>query len=61
MEAVIKCLRRQRYTSALLVKELNLYGSSAISRCLKKLRDEGLIGATWDSRKASFVYYNIKL
>ncbi|MEI2578077.1 hypothetical protein V5G28_004535 [Scytonema sp. PRP1] len=61
MELVIKCLRRQRYTSALLVKEINLYSSSTVNSCLKKLRDAGLIGAVWDSRKASFVYYNIKL
>ena len=61
METVIKCLRRQRYTSALLVKEINLYSSSTVSRCLKKLRKAGLIGAVRDSRIASFVYYNIKL
>ena len=60
-ETVIKCLRRQRYTSALLVKEINLYSSSTVSSCLKKLKDAGLIGAVWDSRTASFIYYNIKL
>jgi predicted transcriptional regulator len=61
METVIKCLRRQRYTSALLVKEINLYSSSTVNSCLKKLRNAGLIGAVWDNRTASFVYYNIKL
>ncbi len=61
METVIKCLRRQRYTSALLVKEINLYSSSTVSSCLKKLKDAGLIGAVWDSRTVSFIYYNIKL
>ncbi len=61
METVIKCLRRQRYTSALLVKEINLYSSSTINSCLKKLKDAGLIGAVRDNRTASFVYYNIKL
>jgi len=61
METVIKCLRRQRYTCALLVKETNLYSSSTVNSCLKKLKDTGLIGAVWDSRKASFIYYNIKL
>ena len=61
METVIKCLRRQRYTCALLVKEVNLYSASSVNSCLKKLRNTGLIGAVWDNRTASFVYYNIKL
>jgi hypothetical protein len=63
IEAVIECFRRPgcKYTSALLVKEIKLYSASNVSHCLKKLRNAGMIGADWDSRKASFVYYNIKL
>jgi hypothetical protein len=63
MDAVIERIRRPgaRYTSALLVKEIKLYSASNVSHCLKRLRNAGMIGADWDSRKASFVYYNIKL
>ena len=63
MDAVIERIRRPgaRYTSALLVIELKIYSSSNVSHCLKRLRNAGMIGADWDSRKASFVYYNIKL
>ena len=63
MEAVIERFRRPgcKYTSALLIKEIKLYSASYVSHCLKKLRDAGMIGADWNSRKASFVYYNIKL
>ena len=63
IEAVIECLRQPgcKYTSASLVKEIKLYSASNVSHCLKRLRDAGMIGADWNSRKASFVYYNIKL
>ena len=63
MDVVIERIRRPgaRYTSALLVIELKVYSSSNVSHCLKRLRNAGMIGADWDSRKASFVYYNIKL
>ncbi|KAF3888186.1 MULTISPECIES: iron-containing alcohol dehydrogenase [Nostocales] len=61
MELVIKHIRSRPYTSALLVKDINLYGSAAVSRCLKKLKDEGLIDRIWDQRKMCFVYYNVKL
>jgi predicted HTH transcriptional regulator len=61
MELVIKHIRSRPYTSALLVKDINLYGSAAVSRCLKKLKDEGLIDRKWDQRNMSFVYYNVKL
>ncbi|KYC39111.1 hypothetical protein WA1_34595 [Scytonema hofmannii PCC 7110] len=61
MELVIKHIRSRSYTSALLVKDINLYGSAAISRCLKKLKDEELIDRIWDQRKMCFVYFNLKL
>lgn len=61
MELVIKHIRSKPYTSALLVKDINLYGSSAVNRCLKKLKEAGFIGAVWDHRKICFVYYNIKV
>jgi hypothetical protein len=61
MELVREHIRRQRYSSASLVKKLNLYSSSHVNNCLKKLKDAGMIGAVWDSSKVSYVYYNIKL
>jgi hypothetical protein len=61
LKLVSEYLRRQPYTSALLVKEINMYGSSHVNNCLRKLRNAGLIGATWDKRQACYVYYNIKL
>lgn len=61
MELVIKHIRHQRCTCASLFKEINLYSSSSISRCLKKLKDTGMIGAVWDSRKVAYVYFNNKL
>ncbi len=62
MELVIKHICIKPYTSALLVKEIKLYGSARVNRCLKQLTDAGLIGRVWENdRKINFVYYNLRL
>lgn len=61
LKLVSEHLRLRPYTSASLVKEINVYSSSYVNNCLRKLQNAGLIGAQWDKRKVCFVYYNIKL
>jgi DNA-binding HxlR family transcriptional regulator len=61
MTLIVNELLVQPHTCASLVQTLRKYSSSHISSCLKKLKNAGLIGAKWDSRKVGLVYYNIKL
>ena len=61
MSLVIKHLLVQPHTCNSLVKKIGTYSTSYISHCLTRLKKAGLIGAVWDSRKVSLIYYNIKL
>ncbi|HEY9608950.1 hypothetical protein [Allocoleopsis sp.] len=61
MTLVIKHLSVQPHTCSALVQKIGIYSSSHISRCLRKLKKAGLIGAVWDFQQVALVYYNLKL
>lgn len=61
MTLVIKYLLVRPHTSASLVQKIGTYSSSHINNCLRKLRKAELIGAVWDLKQVSLVYYNLNL
>lgn len=61
MSQVINHLLVKPHSCAELVKKIGIYSSSHISRCLRKLKKDGLIDAVWDHKLVCLVYYNLKL